>query len=332
MNKITVSAKTYDEAITKALIQLGTTSDHLEVEIIEKGSGGLFGILGGRPWTISARVKTEEEEKKEQELKEREVREQASKKEETKKKELEAKEKELKEELKGSEPKRDKEKSSVGAEISAEKKNFSTDHGERRFSEKSERLSRRRRPGREREFSENAGEESVGREVLQEEAEDIKKIAISFLCELFRLMKTEVQIDADFNYQNNELSLILSGEDMGVMIGKRGQTLDALQYLTSLVVNKHRDVYIRVKLDSENYRERREQKLRSLARNIARKVKQTRRPVSLEPMNPYERRIIHSALQKDPYVTTLSEGEDPYRHVVVILKKEQKKRIQNQED
>ena len=119
---------------------------------------------------------------------------------------------------------------------------------------------------------------------------------------------------------------------MGVLIGKRGQTLDSLQYLVSLVVNKHRDVYIRVKLDTENYRERREQKLRSLAKNIARKVKQTRRPVSLEPMNPYERRIIHSALQRDPYVTTCSEGEDPYRHVVVVLKREQKRQSYGEQE
>ena len=138
-------------------------------------------------------------------------------------------------------------------------------------------------------------------------------------------MEEEITIDTDFNYQDNELNVMMSGEDMGVLIGKRGQTLDSLQYLVSLVVNKHRDVYIRVKLDTENYRERREQKLKSLARNIAHKVKRTRRPMSLEPMNPYERRIIHSALQRDPYVTTYSEGEDPYRHIIVVLKKDMKR-------
>ena len=154
---------------------------------------------------------------------------------------------------------------------------------------------------------------------------EIKEKAVSFLKELFRVMEEEIEIDTDFNYQDNELGVSLSGGDMGVLIGKRGQTLDSLQYLVSLVVNKHRDVYIRVKLDTENYRERREQKLKSLARNIAHKVRKTRKPVSLEPMNPYERRIIHSALQRDPYVTTFSEGEDPFRHIVVALKKNPKR-------
>jgi spoIIIJ-associated protein len=114
------------------------------------------------------------------------------------------------------------------------------------------------------------------------------------------------------------------GEDMGNLIGKRGQTLDSLQYLTSLVVNKNHEEYIRVKLDTENYRERRKETLESLAKNIAFKVKRTKRPVKLEPMNPYERRIIHSTLQGDKYVYTKSEGEEPYRHVVVMLKRERR--------
>jgi len=108
---------------------------------------------------------------------------------------------------------------------------------------------------------------------------------------------------------------------MGVLIGKRGQTLDSLQYLVSLVVNKDNDSYVRVKVDTENYRKRRKDTLENLAKNMAFKVKRTRRPLSLEPMNPYERRIIHSALQGDKFVTTHSEGEEPYRHVVVTLKK-----------
>ena len=117
----------------------------------------------------------------------------------------------------------------------------------------------------------------------------------------------------------------LTGEEMGLLIGKRGQTLDSLQYLVSLVVNKESEDYLRVKLDTENYRERRKETLETLAKNIAYKVKRTRRPVSLEPMNPYERRIIHSALQNDKYVFTKSEGEDPFRHVVIALKKEERR-------
>ena len=124
------------------------------------------------------------------------------------------------------------------------------------------------------------------------------------------------------NREEKTMDINLSGEDMGVLIGKRGQTLDSLQYLVSLIVNKEEDDYIRVKLDTENYRERRKETLETLARNIAYKVKRTKRPVSLEPMNPYERRIIHSALQNDKYVVTRSEGEDPYRHVVISLKRE----------
>ena len=117
----------------------------------------------------------------------------------------------------------------------------------------------------------------------------------------------------------------LTGEEMGLLIGKRGQTLDSLQYLVSLVVNKESEDYLRVKLDTENYRERRKETLETLAKNIAYKVKRTRRPVSLEPMNPYERRIIHSALQNDKYVFTKSEGEEPFRHVVIALKKEERR-------
>ena len=129
-----------------------------------------------------------------------------------------------------------------------------------------------------------------------------------------------VEIKVTENKEEKTMDIELSGEDMGVLIGKRGQTLDSLQYLVSLVVNKYSDEYIRVKIDTENYRERRKETLENLARNIAYKVKRTRKTVSLEPMNPYERRVIHSALQNDRYVTTHSEGEEPYRRVVVTLK------------
>ena len=128
-------------------------------------------------------------------------------------------------------------------------------------------------------------------------------------------------IDVKYDEENRNIDIELSGDEMGVLIGKRGQTLDSLQYLVSLVVNKDEDEYIRVKVDTEDYRKRRKETLENLAKNIAYKVKRTKRPVSLEPMNPYERRIIHSALQNDKYVTTHSEGEEPFRRVVVTLKK-----------
>ncbi len=145
--------------------------------------------------------------------------------------------------------------------------------------------------------------------------------ATAFLHDVFAAMDMTVVVNAEYNEEEKELSIDLAGDDMGVLIGKRGQTLDSLQYLVSLVVNKGSDEYIRVKVDTENYRERRKETLENLAKNMSFKVKRTRRPLSLEPMNPYERRIIHSALQNDSYVTTHSEGDEPYRHVVVTLKK-----------
>ena len=119
--------------------------------------------------------------------------------------------------------------------------------------------------------------------------------------------------------EDGSLAINLEGENMGVLIGKRGQTLDSLQYLTNRVANKMQDGYVRVKLDTENYRQRRKETLENLAKNIAHKVKRTKKSVSLEPMNPYERRIIHSALQGDKYISTHSEGEEPYRRVVVTM-------------
>ena len=203
------SAKTVDEAITKALLELETTSDKLEYMVVEEGSSGILGLFGGKPAVIKARTKVT--------------------------------------------------------------------------------------------------------------TEDVAK---EFLGSIFEAMNLTVQIEINLNEEEPCLEINLIGEDMGILIGKRGQTLDSLQYLVSLVVNKGREDYLRVKLDTENYRERRKATLESLAKNIAYKVKRTKRPVSLEPMNPYERRVIHSALQNDRYVMTKSEGEEPFRHVVVFLKKD----------
>lgn len=149
----------------------------------------------------------------------------------------------------------------------------------------------------------------------------IEDKAKDFLNSVFEAMKLTVVIDIKYDEINNSMNIDLSGDEMGVLIGKRGQTLDSLQYLVSLVVNKDVENYVYVKVDTENYRQRRKETLENLAKNISYKVKRTKRPVSLEPMNPYERRIIHSALQNDKYVTTHSEGDEPFRHVVVVLKK-----------
>ena len=207
MEFIEVSAKTVDDAITEASIKLGTTSDKIEVEVIEKGSTGFLGIKS-KPAIIKAR-----------------------------------------------------------------KKNDTVDNI--------------------REFLEN----------------------------VFSAMNMEVTIDIKKAEDDKVYEVELSGKEMGLLIGKRGQTLDSLQYLTNLAVNKHSDGYIKVKLDTEDYRQRRKDTLENLAKNIAYKVKRTKRPVSLEPMNPFERRVIHSALQGDRYVETHSEREEPFRHVVVTLKK-----------
>ncbi|MCR4684639.1 MAG: protein jag [Lachnospiraceae bacterium] len=157
--------------------------------------------------------------------------------------------------------------------------------------------------------SDNAKTEQVG---VQNDPKE-------FLSKVFDAMGMKVQIDVEKT--DEEINIELSGDDMGVLIGKRGQTLDSLQYLTSLVVNKGSSSYTRVKVDTENYRVRRKETLENLAKNLAYKVKRTKRPVTLEPMNPYERRVIHSALQNDKYVSTHSEGEEPYRKVVITLNK-----------
>lgn len=206
MEYIEVSAKTIDDALTEASIKLGTTSDKLEYEVIDKGSNGFLGI-GSRDAVIKVKK----------------------------------------------------------AEASVE--------------------------------------------------DEIRE----FLDSVFKAMKLEVTIDIKVDEDNRNVDVELNGPEMGVLIGKRGQTLDSIQYLTSLVVNKGREKYVRIKMDTEDYRNRRKETLESLAKNIAYKVKRSRRPVALEPMNPYERRIIHSALQSDPAVSTHSEGEEPYRKVVVTL-------------
>ena len=177
--------------------------------------------------------------------------------------------------------------------------------------------------------SEKEEEKAVKEEVKEEKkkeklvvnAKEIEDKSVTFLKDVLHAMDLAAVVEAEYIEEEEALEINLIGEDMGILIGKRGQTLDSLQYLVSLVVNKDINGYVRVKVDTENYRSRRKATLENLAHNIAAKVKRTRRPVSLEPMNPYERRIIHSALQNDKYVTTHSEGEEPNRRVVVTLKK-----------
>ena len=311
--KITISASTLDEAITKALIELQTTSEHLQYEVVQKESTGLLGIFGKKPCIIEAHVMSEAEEKAAAEAKKLEEKKaaEAKKAEKARKAEEERKAAATAEAAKKAEEAKKAEAAKAAAAGSIQAAKVSE-----KPAPKSEAV--KAAPETEKEsLAEAAPKKAVK---INEEA--VKKAAKEFLDQVFGAMDMKVSIATSYNAGDRELLVSMEGDDMGILIGKRGQTLDSLQYLVSLVVNKETEGYLRVKLDTENYRERRKETLETLAKNIAYKVKRTKHPVSLEPMNPYERRIIHSALQNDKYVTTRSEGEDPFRHVVIALKKE----------
>ena len=279
------SAKTVDEAITKACLDFETSSENLEIQVLFEGSSGFLGF-GAKPARINVR-------RKEVSLPEEPVIEEAVPVKEERKEAPKEERKEAKKEFKSEprrEPKREPKKDARKAE--AFKEDVKLEHEERKVVERTE-----------------------------EEITAVKADAEKFLSGVFKAMELEVEIKMEYKSAEGNLEIEFLGEDMGILIGKRGQTLDSLQYLTSLVVNKGRQGYIRVKLDTEDYRNRRKETLENLAKSIAYKVRKTRKPVSLEPMNPYERRIIHSALQGNRYVETYSEGNEPYRHVVVKLKK-----------
>ena len=288
---IRVSEKTLDDAITEALIQLGVTSDRLEYNVIEKGSAGFLGI-GMKQAVIEAWKKEDKEEEEflkavEETIRENPVKEYFAKEDNVKEddvKEHQAEEAAKKEEA-VREEKTEKEEASANAK-----------------EEKSEPVSVKEK------------------ELLAKVEDETIRYVEQFVKDTLKAMDMDVEITSSID-KDGALYVDMKGENMGILIGKRGQTLDSLQYLANRVANKHQSGYVRVKLDTENYRARREETLKHLAKNIAHKVKRNRRPVILEPMNPYERRIIHSTLQSDPYVTTHSEGEEPYRKVVVTLKR-----------
>ena len=309
MDFITVTAKTVDEAVYKALIELGVPSDKLEYEVIEKGSTGFLGF-GAKQAVIQARKKSGEDEI---EALEKEVKAPI----------LEAEKEAVLPEFKPAKKETVSESAkaaAVPAEVSpAVKEEFPKAQKVREKAEEKAKTAEDVIDEKEEKL------EAPKRRLSPEEAAAIEKTATDFLKEVFGAMNIgDVALTSSFNFDENELCVDMAGENMGVLIGKRGQTLDSLQYLVSLVVNRKESDYIRIKLDTENYRERRKETLETLARNIAYKVKRGRRPVSLEPMNPYERRIIHSALQNDKYVVTRSDGEEPYRHVTIFLKKKEK--------
>lgn len=267
---ITVSAKTLDDAITEALVQLGVTSDRLDYIVVEKGSEGFLGI-GRKQAVIKARRKREEK-PVEETVEESKV------------------ETPVKEEVK---PEKKTEKKPA-KEHSHTKKNVREEKPEVKSEPKKEV------------------------ELAKVEPQTIETCE-KFIYDVMNAMgMDDVKVTSVVD-EEGALSINMEGSNMGILIGKRGQTLDSLLYLTNRVANKMQDGYVRVKLDTEDYRRRRKETLENLAKNIASKVKRTRKTVSLEPMNPYERRIIHSALQSDPAVSTHSEGEEPYRRVVVTL-------------
>lgn len=280
MDFLEVSAKTVDDAITKACIDLGLSSDQLDIQVISEGSAGFLG-LGSKPAVIQVRKKEIPEEKPEVQVKEK-----SAEKTEKVSRPKHAASKEKKAE-KSQKPAKAEAKTSADEAVNAE---------------------------------ESPKKEAVV-ERTDEEVVTMKAAASGFLEGVFKAMDLPVNITMTYNKEDDSLDIDFEGEDMGILIGKRGQTLDSLQYLVSLVVNKDQKTYVRVKLDTEDYRRRRRETLENLAKNIAYKVRRSRRSVSLEAMNPYERRIIHSALQNNRYVETHSEGNEPYRHVVVTAKR-----------
>lgn len=281
---IEISAKTVDEAITEGLIKLQTKMDKMEYEVLEKESSGFFGLFGKHEAKIRVRIKEEKPEAKPVPSVENKI----------SHKEGKQKEKSVSD---SSLPVQKVVKTK--SETKVVKENFNK--------------------------AEEKRQEEVKREPASEATvEKAKAVATAFLKEVFRAMKLETEINFSFDKEENELLIDVKSDDMGILIGKRGQTLDSLQYIVSLVVNKESEEYVKIKLDSENYRVRRKETLENLAKNIASKVKRTGRQVSLEPMNSFERRIIHSALQGDEEIETYSEGNDPYRKVVVKLKGERR--------
>ena len=369
------SAKNKSEAITKACIDQGVSSDELEIQVVSEGSSGFFGI-GSKPAIIRVRRIVEDftdreirnivENVSSEKLKEDEQRLAQKIKNQEKKALKEAKK--TAEKLQGAAEKAEKavlkeikkaaeEKEAVQKAVAEaaeeaketkeevlkeapEKENRPVKERRERSRNRGPRDRKHDRPKKDsavREEAEGVNETAEAAEkpekpekvskpvkILTDEQEiaEVENRAKVFLTDVFASMDLgEVEIKSVYNKEEGALEVDFEGEDMGVLIGKRGQTLDSLQYLTSLVVNKGKDDYIRVKLDTEDYRRRRKETLENLARGIAYKVKKTRRPVVLEPMNPYERRIIHSSLQGNKFVETVSEGEEPYRHVVVKLKR-----------
>ncbi len=286
MEYIEVSGKSFEDVVSDACKQLACTSEELEYEIVDMGSSGFLGF-NSKPTIIRARIKDEV---------------------------LEARKAEEKAALK-KEQEAEKEKEREPEKPIPQKKE--TREVPEKKTEKKPEKKEQKEP---KEKKEQGEPKKPGNQAVNVSEEEVVSCVKTFLADVFKAMDMEVETVVTCSPEEGTVDVELSGKEMGVLIGKRGQTLDSLQYLISLVVNKGTNGYLRVKVDTENYRSRRKATLENLAKNLSFKVKRTKRPVTLEPMNPYERRIIHSALQGDRYVTTHSEGEEPFRRVVITLK------------
>ncbi len=290
--------KDVEDAVRLALSDLGASRDEVEVIVLEEPSKGFFGI-GSKLAKVRVEKKKKEEPKKEEkrEEKKEEKREERPRQEERPKR---------REERRGSSQKAD-------SELDQEEETFVIERNEKRD---------RRRKEKDRSKENREPKEGDSKFTIRERPADLVEVtehaAITFLKDVTEKMGLTLTIQAYVN--EDSIYIDMEGKDSGTIIGKRGQTLDSIQYLTSLVVNKDREKYIRVVVDAENYREKRERTLEQLANRLADKVKRTGKSVRLEPMNPYERKVIHATLQRNPYVTTRSEGEEPYRRVVIELK------------
>ncbi len=285
------SGKTVDDAIIEAATSLGIASSELEIEIVNKGTSGFLG-LGSKPAVIKAKPKQEVKDEIDEIL--ATAKKPGQKKAKSAPKPAAAPAPEKVEKSFEEKPA----KAEVKNDFEKVEKDFSSDYNEDKREEKKE------------EFLEPA---EIDDSIIDETR--------AYLEQLFKAMDLEATIEISLDKMTRTMNIDVEGPEMGIIIGKRGQTLDSLQYLISLFVNRKCDTYLRIKLDTENYRERRRETLENLAKNIAFKVKKSRRSFTLEPMNPYERRIIHSTLQGDKFVATKSEGEEPNRRVVIYPKK-----------
>ncbi|WP_276980967.1 RNA-binding cell elongation regulator Jag/EloR [Johnsonella ignava] len=331
MDKIRVSAKNYDEAVTKALLELQTSSENVKVDIIEEGTNGFLGIIGGKPWVIEASLKdSDDKEKTLSDLLKDKTRKNKS---ELLKKEIsilednislsEKKQASL-ENNKKHEESYNKASSTIENDnnvINFERKKEELNHKSEKQNNDNSDISKSSDGKFDDVYDEFESKKWVKKVYSKEEADKIILKGEDFLKKLLASMDITAETVFEFDFNDNEIFILIkSDDDLGILIGKRGKTLDSFQYLLSLVVNRDTESYIRVKLDTQNYRQRRKERLEGLARNIAAKVKKTKKPFSLEPMNPYERRIIHSALQNYHTISTLSEGEDPNRYITIAYK------------